>query len=94
MDGVKPIEIESRRQHLIDHSSFGGHGINIKPSFSVRLLGVYVDEAMSFEVHIGNVVTTGFFQLRQLKAIRNCIPIDTAKTLVGKCVCGHEVRLL
>ena len=49
----------------------------------MRLLGVYVDEAMSFEVHIGNVVRTCFFQLRQLKAIRNYIPLDTAKILVN-----------
>ena len=65
-------------QNLIDHSSIVEHGINIKPSSTVRILGVYVDEAMSFEAHIGNVVRTRFFQLRQLKAIRNCIPLDTA----------------
>ena len=59
------------RQHLIDHSSIVGHGINIKASNTVRLLGVYVDEAMSFEAYIGNVVRTDLFQLRQLKAIRN-----------------------
>ena len=40
-------------------------------------------EAMSCEAHIGNVVRTCFFQLRQLKAIRNCIPLDTAKTSVN-----------
>ena len=51
------------RQHLIDHSSIVGHGINIKPSFTARLLGVQVDETMSFEAHIGNVVSMLFFQL-------------------------------
>ena len=71
------------RQHLIDHSSIVEHGINIKLSSTVTLLGVYVDEAMGFEAHIGNVVRTCFFQLRQLKAIWNCIPLDTAKTLVN-----------
>ena len=35
---------------------------------------------MSFEAHIGNVMRTCFFQLRQLTAIWNCIPLDTAKT--------------
>ena len=67
------------RQHLIDHSSIVAHGINIKPSSTVRLLGVYVDEAMSFETHIRNVLRTCFFQFRQLKAIQNCIPLNTAK---------------
>ena len=34
--------------------------------------------------HTGNVVRTCFFQLRrQLKTIRNCIQLDTAKTLVN-----------
>ena len=36
-------------QHLIDHSSIVGHEINDKPSSTVRLLEVYVDEAMSNE---------------------------------------------
>ena len=49
----------------------------------MRLLGVYVDEAVSFEAHIRNAVRTCFFQLQQLDAIRNCIPLDTAKTLVN-----------
>ena len=71
------------RQHLIDHSSIVGHGLNIKPSSIVRLLGVYVDETMNYEIHVGNVVRTCFFQLRQLKAIRSCIPLDTAKTFVN-----------
>ena len=71
------------RQHLIDHSSFVGHEINIKPFSTVRLLGVYVDDAMRFEAHIGNVVRTCFFQLRQPKDTQNCIPLDTAKTLVN-----------
>ena len=34
------------RQHLIDHSSIVGHGINIKPSSTMWLLGVYIDEGM------------------------------------------------
>ena len=71
------------RQRLINHSSIVGHGINIKPSSTMRLLGVYIDETMSFEAHIGNVVRKCFFQLRQIKAIRNCIPLDIAKTLVN-----------
>ena len=53
--------ISRGRKHLIDHSSIVGHGINIKPSSTLRLLGVYVDEAMSFEAQIGNVVRTCSF---------------------------------
>ena len=72
MDGVKQMKLNPDKtefmwltsremQHLIDHLSIVGHGINIKPSSTVKLLGVYVDEAMSFEAH-RNVVKTCFFQ--------------------------------
>ena len=49
----------------------------------MRLPGVYVDDAMTFEAHTGHVVRTCFFQLSQLKVIRKSIPLDTAKTLVN-----------
>ena len=70
------------RQHLIDHSSIVGNVINIKPSSTVRFLEDYVDEAMRFEAHRKCCVNM-FFQLRLLKVIRNCIPLDTTKTLVN-----------
>ena len=83
-DKTEFLRLTSRgRQHVIDPSSIVGHGLNIMPSFTVRLLGIYVDEAMSFEAHTGNVVRTCFFQLRQLKDIQNCIAVDTAKTLIN-----------
>ena len=83
-DAIEFMWLTSRgRQHLVDHSSIFGHGININPSSTVRILEDYVDEAMSFEAHIGNVVRTCFFQLRQLEAIRNCLPLDTSKTLLN-----------
>ena len=49
----------------------------------MRLLGVHIDEVMDFEAHTGNVVRTCFFQLSHPKAIGNCIPLDTANTLVN-----------
>ena len=92
-DNTKFMWFTSRgRQHLIDHSSIVGHGINIKPSSTVRLLGVHVDEAMSFEAHrkcsenvlLSVAATQGYSELYTIRHSTN----------TGKYVCDHEVRLL
>ena len=85
--------MEDVRQHLIDHLPIIGHGINIKPSSTLRLLQVHTDEVMSFEAHNGNIVeyvllspelTQGY---AEMYTSRNCKNIS-------ECGCGHEVRLL
>ena len=76
----------SGRNIFINQSSIVGNGNNIKSSSIVRLQSVHIDDVTSFEAHIGNVVNMCLFQFRQLKAVRNCIPLETAGSLVNSFV--------
>jgi len=48
----------------------------------VSNLGVLFDEQLSMVDHVTAVCKSCFFQLRQLRLIRSCLTIDSAKTLV------------
>ena len=69
----------SRRNRLVDHCPISIFGTQISPSPNVKLLGVHVDEELSLSVQISRIVTSGFFYLRQIKAIRRCLPSDAAR---------------
>ena len=94
MDVVKSSELNpaktefmwaasSNRQHLIDHSPINVAGADITPSSGVKLLGFHIDEDLSLVTQIGKTVSSVFFHLRQIKAIRKCIPTDAARSLVN-----------
>jgi len=48
----------------------------------VSILGVLFDEQLSMVDHVTAVCKSCFFQLRQLRLIRSCSTMDSAKTLV------------
>jgi len=48
----------------------------------VSNLGVLFDEQLSMADHVTAVYKSCFFQLRQLRLIRSCLTMDSAKTLV------------
>ena len=73
----------SRRNHLVDHSPISISGTQITPSPNVKLLGVHIDEWLSLSVQISRTVSSGFFHLRRIKAIRRCLPSDAAISLVN-----------
>ena len=45
---------------------------------------------MSASTQINNVVSSGFFYLRQIKSIRRCLPADAAKSLVNAFVVSRR----
>jgi hypothetical protein len=63
-----------RRRHLISRVPFIFDQTHIIPSAEVRLLGVLLDESLTFDSHISNVTRIAFHQLRRIKAIRRHIP--------------------
>ena len=73
----------SRRNHLIDHTTICISGTQITPSPNVKLLGVHIDEELSQSVQISRTVSSGFFHLWQIKAIRRCLSSDAATSLVN-----------
>ena len=54
----------------------------IKPSFTVRDLGVHLDSDLSMETHVGNVVRTSYFHIRQLRLIRRSLTAEAAEALI------------
>lgn len=69
----------------------GTHGITVAGSsvhFSdaVKLLGVTLDQTLSFDQHISNVVRSCTYHTRALRHIRPLITIDAAKMIASSIV--------
>ena len=54
----------------------------ITPSTNVHNLGVTFDNELSMNDQVNHITRSCFYQLRQLRFIRNSLPTDTAKLLV------------
>ena len=72
----------SRRLENIPSDPITVSGVNIPISKNVRDLGIYIDGALSLDVHVNNVVRLCFFHLRQLRLIRRSLTVDAAHSLV------------
>jgi hypothetical protein len=72
-----------RRQHKVDNSTIKIMGEDISPQNTIRFLGVCFDSALSLDSQISRTVSSSFFYLRQIRQIRNCLPVDAARTLVN-----------
>jgi len=49
----------------------------------VRDLGVTIDNELTMDAHVANVVRSCFYQLRQLRSVRQSLTIDARHTLVS-----------
>ena len=69
-----------RQVHFIDRSSFHLKDRTIKISSVIRNLGAFFDESVSISIvqHVSWLVRTYFYQFRQLKCIRNSLPLLVA----------------
>jgi len=73
------------QQQLVRHPlSFGE--ATIRPSTTVRDLGVILDSELSFGPHISSLVGRYFFQLRRIKSCVKALPSDAAKAVVNSFV--------
>ena len=71
-----------RRRHLISRDPITVGGVDIAISTETRLLGVLLDETLSFEGHIGNVTRICHYHLRKIRDIRRFLPTPDAIKLV------------
>jgi len=55
-------------------------GVTIAPMRTVKLLGVYIDSDLSMSTHVNRTMSTSFYQLLRIKAVRRSLPIEAAKT--------------
>ena len=63
--------------------------VSIKPTSSVRSLGVTIDDTLSFNEPVDSVCKASNFHLRALRHIRNFISENTAKTIARSMVEGR-----
>jgi len=80
---LRPIWLGTSRrvqQCTTDHLQL--HGASIKPSNSVRDLGVVVDSGLTSVDHVTHITSLCFFHIRQLWFIRRSLIVDTAHSLV------------
>ena len=76
-----------RMAHHIDYiTPFVIDGATISPAKSAKLLGAYFDSELSMTRHISSTVSTCFYQLRRLKAVRRSLPLEAAKTVISSFV--------
>ena len=57
-------------------------GASVKPVSSVRDLGVIIDDELTMAAHVNHVVSGCFYQLRQLRSVRRCLPFEARRALV------------
>ncbi len=57
-------------------------GVQIRPSTTVRNLGVLFDSALCFDSHIGQIVKSCFYQLRNIVRIRPSLNLADAETII------------
>ncbi len=57
-------------------------GVQIRPSTTVRNLGVLFDSALCFDSHIGQIVKSCFYQLRNIVRIRPSLNFADAETII------------
>jgi hypothetical protein len=63
--------------------------VNIKPSSSVRSLGITIDDTLSFDEHVDSICKTSNFHFRVLRYIRKHISEATAKTIACSMIDGR-----
>lgn len=57
-------------------------GVPVPTADTVKDLGVTLDAQLSFKNHVDSVVRSCYYQIRQLRSIRRCVPADAMRTLV------------
>ena len=57
-------------------------GVDVQASESVKNLGVLIDGCLTMSDHVNSLVKSGFYQLRQIRIIKRCLPRSARKSLV------------
>ena len=76
------IIIDKKKQnHIAEYISIDQK--NIKTSSSVKLLGVYIDDKLNFNLHITNICRSAANQLHVLIRLRMFLNFEEKKTLIN-----------
>ena len=63
--------------------------MSLLPGSKVRDLGVILDDELTMTAHVNHVVSGSFYQLRQLRSVRRCLPFDARRALVTAFISSH-----
>jgi len=69
----------SRRTNIVSSIDVAGHSVPI--SKSLKLLGVKLDEHLTFNEHVNNTCRAAFYHLRALRHIRSSLTDEMAQTV-------------
>jgi len=58
-------------------------GNNIKPSTTVRDLGVLLDSELSLKQHVNKVISSCYYHIRRLQQVSHCVGQDVVKQLAS-----------
>ena len=83
------VLIKSRRLITDPHFSVAFGTSHIKPTYSVKILGVTVDSYLSWEPHISNIVRRCYSMLIALARMRYRLPMETKRLLIEALVFPH-----
>ena len=86
---TKLLVIKSRQRKMVGNFCIKFGGNDIKPSPHAKILGVYVDSALSWEKQVSQACHRCYSVLFGLSKLRNKIPIETKKLLVQALVFPH-----
>ena len=82
-DKTEFIWLGTRQQlRKITQQSLDINGVSLLPGSKVRDLGVILDDELTMTAHVNHVVSGSFYQLRQLRSVRRCLPFDARRALV------------
>ncbi len=82
-DKIEILLIGPKSQSSSQHDIFIDiDGVQIRPSTTVRNLGVLFDSALCFDSHIGQIVKSGFYQLQNIVRIRPSLNFADAETII------------
>ena len=70
------------------------NGTVLQFSTVVNNLGILLGSQLTMADHIDAVTRSGFFQLRQLRSVRQSLTPAATKTLIHTCICQQPYRLL
>jgi hypothetical protein len=69
------------RDRVDDIVSLHISGAEIKPSSTIKSLGVILDPKLSFDAHVTNVCKLCYFHIRALRHVRDSLPDEVARTV-------------
>ena len=83
-DKTEFIWLGTRQQlHKISWQPLVVGGVSVTPVHKVRDLGVIVDDELTMAAHVSKVVSGCFYQLRQLRSVKRCLPFEARRALVN-----------